>query len=201
MVGMPSPAYFPLEKLSAAVPDSAAFTSPNAHSYSPLRIYPNPSSTSTITVPKYPADIPINLSTLLQYGLVTGLPALNEFLLKFVEKVYIPAYKDYDILLSCGNTDALYKIFNMLLDPEDSVLVEEFTYPSALEALHPLQVNTVAVKMDREGMLDTDLEDILSKWDKKRGRRPRVMYTVTYDSRVLGWQLTTGSDRIRLGGH
>lgn len=138
-------------------------------------------STSTITVPKYPETLPINLSTLLQYGLVTGLPALNEFLLKFVEKVYIPAYKDYDVLLSCGNTDALYKIFNMLLDPEDFVLVEEFTYPSALEAMHPLQVTTVAVKMDREGMLDSDLEEILSKWDKKRGRRPRVMYTVTYN--------------------
>lgn len=70
----------------------------------------------------------------------------------------------------------------MLLDPEDSVLVEEFTYPSALEAMHPLQVKTVAVKMDREGMLDTNLEEILRKWDKKQGRRPRVMYTVTYDS-------------------
>jgi len=70
----------------------------------------------------------------------------------------------------------------MLLDPEDSVLVEEFTYPSALEAMHPLQAKTVAVKMDHEGMLDTDLEEILKKWDKKQGRRPRVMYTVTYDS-------------------
>lgn len=99
-----------------------------------------------------------------------------------MEKVYVPAYKDYDILLSCGNTDALYKIFNMLLDPGDSVIVEEFTYPSAIEAMHPLQVNTVAIKMDREGMLDTDLEDVLSNWEmnlRGRGRRPKVMYTVT----------------------
>jgi len=43
--------------------------------------------------------------------------------LKFVEKVFIPAYKNYDILLSCGNTDALYKIFNMLIDPGDFVIV------------------------------------------------------------------------------
>jgi aromatic amino acid aminotransferase I len=71
----------------------------------------------------------------------------------------------------------------MLLDPGDFVLVEEFTYPSALEALHPLQVQTIAVKIDREGMLVTDLEDILSTWDLNwhgRGRRPRVMYTVPY---------------------
>jgi aromatic amino acid aminotransferase I / 2-aminoadipate transaminase len=108
---------------------------------------------------------------------------IDEFLLKFVEKVYIPGFKDYNILLSCGNTDALYKIFNMLLDPGDFVLVEEFTYPSALEAMHPLQAQTAAVKVDREGMLDTDLEDILSSWDTNsdgRGRRPKVMYTVTY---------------------
>lgn len=96
--------------------------------------------------------------------------------------MYIPAYRDYDILLSCGNTDALYKIFNMLLDAGDFVLVEEFTYPSALESMHPLQVEMVPVKMDREGMLDTDLEDILTNWDLSRrgGRRPKMMYTVTY---------------------
>src|SRR5271154_2730422 len=105
----------------------------------------------------------------------------DEFLLKFVEKVYRPGFKDYDILLSCGNTDALYKIFHLLLDPDDSVLVEEFTYPSALESMHPLQVNKIGVKMDREGMLDTDLEDILSNWEMThRGSRPKAMYTVTY---------------------
>lgn len=71
--------YFPLEKLSAAVPDAAAFTEPKAHKYCPLIVRNNNRSTSTITVPKYPADIPINLSVLLQYGLVTGLPALSNF--------------------------------------------------------------------------------------------------------------------------
>jgi aromatic amino acid aminotransferase I / 2-aminoadipate transaminase len=108
---------------------------------------------------------------------------IDEFLKEFVEKVYIPGYKNWDILLSCGNTDALYKIFNMLFDPGDYVLVEDFTYPSALESMHPLRVNTIGVKMDREGMLDTDLEDILSNWDKSwrtRGKRPKAMYTVTY---------------------
>jgi len=71
------------------------------------------------------------------------------------------------------------------MDPEDSVIVEEFTYPSALAAMHPLQVNTVGIKMDREGMLDTDLEEVLSNWElspRGRGKRPRVMYTVTYPS-------------------
>ena len=68
----------------------------------------------------------------------------------------------------------------MLLDPGDYVLVEDFTYPSALEALHPLQVKTVGVKMDREGMMHGDLEFILACWDRSWGKRPKVMYTVTY---------------------
>ena len=34
-LGMPSPLYFPLEKLSAVVPDAAAFAIPNAHKYVP----------------------------------------------------------------------------------------------------------------------------------------------------------------------
>jgi aromatic amino acid aminotransferase I / 2-aminoadipate transaminase len=125
---------------------------------------------------------------------------IDEFLLKFVEKVYRPAYKDYDILLSCGNTDALYKIFNMTLDPGDSVIVEEFTYPSALESMHPLQVNTVGIKMDREGMLDTDLEQVLANWEfspRGRGKRPHVMYTVTYHHHPLflaNWEGRSKSD-------
>lgn len=76
----------------------------------------------------------------------------------------------------------------MLLDPGDFVIVEEFTYPSALECMHPLQVQTVPIKMDREGMLDTDLEDTLSNWDlswRNRGKRPKMMYTVTYGPLTL----------------
>jgi DNA-binding transcriptional MocR family regulator len=45
-----------------------------------------------------------------------------------------------------------------------------------------LQVQTIAVKMDREGVLTSHLEEILSGWDlnwRGRGRRPKVMYTVT----------------------
>ena len=81
----------------------------------------------------------------------------------------------------------------MLLDPGDFVIVEEFTYPSALECMHPLQVQTVPIKMDREGMLDTDLEDVLSNWDlswRHRGKRPKIMYTVTYLSKHLRYRLT-----------
>jgi aromatic amino acid aminotransferase I / 2-aminoadipate transaminase len=69
------------------------------------------------------------------------------------------------------------------MDPEDSVIVEEFTFPTALRSMHPLQVNTVGIKMDREGMLDTDLEQVLSNWELshyRRGKRPHVMYTVPY---------------------
>lgn len=44
---------------------------------SSILVSANSRQTSNMTVPKYPADIPINLSVLLQYGMVTGLPALS----------------------------------------------------------------------------------------------------------------------------
>jgi aromatic amino acid aminotransferase I / 2-aminoadipate transaminase len=67
----------------------------------------------------------------------------------------------------------------MLLNPGDSVIFEEYTYPSALETMHPLRIMPVPIKMDEEGMLDTELRDILDNWNtEKQGRKPRVMYTV-----------------------
>jgi aromatic amino acid aminotransferase I / 2-aminoadipate transaminase len=85
-------------------------------------------------------------------------------------------------LLSCGNTDALYKIFNMVLDPGDFVLVEEFTYPSALASLRPLRVNTIGVKLDSEGILESDLLHILTNWrtTHPNTKYPKLIYTVPY---------------------
>ena len=59
-----------------------------------------------ITVPKYaPKATDVNLATALQYGTGQGLIALQDFTKEFIEKVYQPAYSDWTMLISTGNTD------------------------------------------------------------------------------------------------
>lgn len=44
-------------------------------------------------------------------------------------------------------------------------------------------IQVVPVKIDLEGMIPTgpgSLEDVLENWDDSKGRRPHMMYTITY---------------------
>lgn len=62
--------------------------------------------TTELSIPKYatnPEDV--QLSVALQYGMATGLAALQKFLKEFTEKVYQPAYSDFEVLVDTGNTD------------------------------------------------------------------------------------------------
>lgn len=64
------------------------------------------------------------------------------------------------------------KAFEMLLNPGDSLLVENPTYSGALAYLKPMNVNLVGVDVESDGINYHQLEDILTNWDeKKQGKR------------------------------
>ena len=58
-------------------------------------------------------------------------------------------------------------------------------------------LQVIPVKMDGEGLLPSGtggLEDVLGSWDPANGKRPHLLYTVTYvDLRTLGKNLLTHS--------
>lgn len=53
--------------------------------------------------PEHPGDI--NLAAALQYGAGAGSGQLQEVVKAFVERVYQPAYEDWEVLMTTGNTD------------------------------------------------------------------------------------------------
>ncbi|KAF9451689.1 PLP-dependent transferase [Macrolepiota fuliginosa MF-IS2] len=194
--GLPHPDLFPVDELSANVYSQDAF---------PTEIPPTkPSLVSWITrlfsgrdqnkwdklkVPRYPKQSgDINLATLLQYGLSTGSPQLQEFIKEFTSRVYKPAYGNWSILVHAGNTDGWMKAVMTLCDPGDVILTCEWTYPSAVATAHPLGIKPIPVPIDGEGMRSDALFEILSTWDEvERGaKRPRVMYTVPVGQNPTG---------------
>lgn len=91
------------------------------------------------------------------------------------DRVHKPLYR-YDCLLHPGNTNAWAKVVELLCETGDSILVEEFTYPSAQAYWIPMGMKGVPVRADAEGMSAENLEGILAGWQggARAGRRPRV---------------------------
>ncbi len=146
-------------------------------------LFPSTQGTTSFTIQKYVENATpetVQLATSLQYQAATGPPALPLFLREYVQRVYKPAYADWDVLINCGATDAWGKICFMLMEMGDAVLVEEWTYPGAENSFLPMEVEMVPIKMDGQGVIPEHMDEVLGKWDEKKmgRRRPKVFYTI-----------------------
>ena len=63
----------------------------------------------------------------------------------------------------------------LLLDPGDTLLVEEYAFGTAISVCTTWDAQIQPIKMDKDGLLPEDLEQILENWDDAKGRRPRVL--------------------------
>ncbi|KAK7451734.1 hypothetical protein VKT23_012413 [Stygiomarasmius scandens] len=170
--GLPHPSAFPYSAMQLQI-------------YSPEADVATVSSKSSalldISVGKYPSlHHPNNLSTALQYSVSTGSKSLSAFLYNFVQRVLRPAYSDFEVLLHFGNTDAWNKVVNLLCEPGDYILVEEYTYPSAQAVWAPMGCCGVPIPLDKDGILPEALERVLSDWEQVHPgvRRPHLLYVV-----------------------
>ncbi|KAH9947220.1 pyridoxal phosphate-dependent transferase [Amylocystis lapponica] len=183
--GMPNEDYFPFSNISSDVLVSDAFSLSSARKESYFtRLWKLFSSstekTNTISVPRYAAEPgDLSLAVSLQYGQASGLAQLQVFIKHFVAQVYRPGYSDWTILVHTGNTDGWSRVVQMLCNPGETILTEEWTYPSALATAKPFGVHAVPIAMDKDGMSAVHLRKVLSEWDEGvKGKRPHVMYTV-----------------------
>ncbi|BEJ18212.1 hypothetical protein CspHIS471_0704890 [Cutaneotrichosporon sp. HIS471] len=203
--GIPSPAVFPFETLSADILryDHLPLNPPRIPKKQGIFEWLFSSSspvTDKISIPKYAPDptdpMAIQLATSLQYAAATGPPAFPVWLRKYVETVFKPAFADWDVLVDVGATDAMTKVCSMMLVEGDSVLVEEWTYPGAMNAYLPYNVNVVGLPMDHEGIIAADMDKVLAEWDvEKQGPFPRMLYTVPTGQNPTG--ATMLADRRR----
>jgi aromatic amino acid aminotransferase I len=72
------------------------------------------------------------------------------------------------------------RVAKILLNPGDTLLVEEWTYPSALASARPIDVRWKAVPMDGQGMRPDALKEILSGWNVEQDGPRCVGFHWTY---------------------
>lgn len=106
----------------------------------------------------------------------TGDAHMTKICYDFVKNVYKPARSDFQVLLSTGSTDAWAKTVQLLCNPGEHILVEQFVYPSAQSFYIPMGCKGVPIDMDGDGMIPSALEDILENWDTSHPgvKRPHV---------------------------
>uniref|UniRef100_H0WY88 Kynurenine/alpha-aminoadipate aminotransferase, mitochondrial n=1 Tax=Otolemur garnettii TaxID=30611 RepID=H0WY88_OTOGA len=141
----------------------------------------------------------------LQYSQTAGIPELLSWLKQLQVKLhnpptvhYPPSQGQMDICVTIGSQDGLCKVFEMIVNPGDNILLNEPTYGGTLQVLKPLGCNIISVASDEHGMVPDSLREILSKWkpeDSKNPKKntPKFLYTIPNGNNPTGNSLT--SDR------
>jgi len=82
-----------------------------------------------------------------------------------------------DVLITIGSMQGLDLVNALLVEPGDSVIVEEFTFAGALSKLRKRGANIVGAPLDAHGLRMDALEAVLRDL-KGRGVTPKYIYTI-----------------------
>ena len=165
--GLPTSDYFPFNEVDINVPMPPSFSASNEV----FRI-----GKHDIREGKSAYDLHVSLN----YCQAMGSPQLLRFVTEHTEFIHDPLYSDWDCCLTVGSTSALEMAFRMFCTRGDFILMEEYTFASAVETALPLGLRIVSVSVDSEGILSSSLDEILSTWDPvaRGGPKPFVLYTI-----------------------
>ena len=94
-----------------------------------------------------------------------------------------------DIILGDGSSQPIHMFLEVLLDPGDVALTEDFVYAGTLGQLRRFGADIRSVETDQEGMLPDALESAIQK-AASQGRRPKLIYTIPTYQNPMGWTMT-----------
>lgn len=93
-----------------------------------------------------------------------GLPKLVAWLSKLQIHEHSPKIP-FELCLGTGSQDVLTKAFDMLIESNDSLLIEAPAYVGSLAYLKPLGCNLIEIEVDKDGIVPEKLDHILTHWD------------------------------------
>lgn len=139
----------------------------------------------------------------LQYSPTAGIPELLSWLKQLQVKLhnpptihYPPSQGQMDICVTAGSQEGLSKVFEMIINRGDNILLNEPAYSGTLQALLPLGCNIINVASDGYGIIPDSLKEVLSRWkpeDSKNPQKntPKCLYTVPNGNNPTGNSLTS----------
>jgi 2-aminoadipate transaminase len=94
-----------------------------------------------------------------------------------------------DIILGDGSGQPIHLIAEVLLDPGDVVVVEDFVYSGTLSSFRRFQADLRGVACDNEGMVMESLEAVIRQAISD-GKPPKLIYTVPTFQNPQGWTMS-----------
>jgi 2-aminoadipate transaminase len=94
-----------------------------------------------------------------------------------------------DIILGDGSGQPIHLIAEVLLNPGDVVVVEDFVYSGTLSTLRRFKADLRGVPCDDEGMLPAALEATIRQATDE-GKPPKLIYTVPTFQNPQGWTMS-----------
>jgi 2-aminoadipate transaminase len=113
----------------------------------------------------------------LQYGKDTGAPALVDALRSKLERDQGIVAAREDVMLTSGGSQACQLVLDLLVDPGDTVIVENPTWMGFLYMVNNLKANAVGVSVDEQGTNVEELEQTLSRL-RDEGITPKLIYVI-----------------------
>lgn len=150
-------------------------------------------SSNSITIPRYSDnDDTIDISSGLQYSNVPGMKQVAKFVKALVERVGEPKYEGWESIICTGAGDGINKATDAILDHNDVILIEEFSFTPILMSVHNCGAIAVPVKLNINNHSDgIDIEyltELLENWEtlKPGLRRPKALYTIPTGQNPIG---------------
>ena len=119
----------------------------------------------------------------LEYSLTLGHFPLREYLAEFMATRGIET-KPENIMIISGSQQGLDLMAKIFLEPGDSVVVEEPTYPGAIGVFNTAGAHILTVPVDENGLSTDALEQLLAR------RRPKFIYVQPTFQNPTGVTLT-----------
>ncbi|XP_072113202.1 kynurenine/alpha-aminoadipate aminotransferase, mitochondrial isoform X1 [Mobula birostris] len=138
----------------------------------------------------------------LQYSGSAGIPELVSWMKDLQKHLHNPPTANYspeqgqmDLCVTNGSQEALSKVFEMLVSPGDTVLLECPTYAGTLASLQPLGCKLLGITTDQHGAIPQSLSDTLSRWKPEEAKDPssdipKVLYTIPNGGNPTGASMT-----------
>ncbi|MEJ2780840.1 MAG: PLP-dependent aminotransferase family protein [Sulfolobaceae archaeon] len=158
---------------------------------------PDPSTFPAEEIEKITSDIlKKSPERALQYSTTSGIVDFRKELVNLSARRGITGINENNIFVTVGSQEALFMIFNLLVDPGDTVIVEMPTYLAALNILRARKPNFIGVKVTEKGP-DIDELERKVKESISNGKKPKLMYVIPTAQNPAGTTMSL-EDRKRL---
>lgn len=125
-----------------------------------------------------------------QYGPTKGYLPLVEKWRNFQEQWHAPKFNDWDVHFTAGSQEGCSKVFELLINNGDSIMVQTPTYTATLRAIIPLEPEFIEIHQDAEGVIPEEIEKICQKKSDAKQPLPKFLYVNPTGANPTGTNLS-----------